>query len=38
MTKKITLYEALCGFQFLLTHLDDRQLLIQVHDSNLTPF
>lgn len=30
MTKKITLYEALCGFQFLLTHLDDRQLLIQV--------
>jgi len=29
MTQKISLAEALCGFQFTITHMDGRQLLIE---------
>jgi len=29
MKKKITLQEALCGFQFIVVHLDDRHLIVK---------
>ncbi|MBA0808831.1 hypothetical protein Gohar_024540, partial [Gossypium harknessii] len=31
----LTLTEALCGFQFILTHLDGRQLLIKTHPGEV---
>ncbi|KYF47845.1 putative DnaJ family chaperone, partial [Toxoplasma gondii ARI] len=36
MTKKISLLESLCGFKFVLTHLDGRQLLIQSPPGTVT--
>lgn len=31
----LSLMEALCGFQFILTHLDGRQLLIKSHPGEV---
>ncbi|CBZ55092.1 DnaJ domain containing protein, related [Neospora caninum Liverpool] len=36
MTKKISLLESLCGYKFVLTHLDGRQLLIQSPPDTVT--
>ena len=32
---KLTLSEALCGFQYVLTHLDGRQLLIKTNPGEV---
>lgn len=33
--RTISLTEALCGFQFILTHLDSRQLLIKANPGEI---
>lgn len=35
VTRKISLYEALTGFRFVLTHLDNRELLIMNHPGEI---
>jgi len=36
MTKTITLYEALVGFEFVVTHLDKRKILIKSQPGEIT--
>jgi len=35
MTQKISLAEALCGFQFTITHMDGRQLLVESQQGEM---
>jgi len=37
MEHELTLFEALCGFQFTITHLDDRVLLVKHSGSVIKP-
>lgn len=35
MEKDLTLVEALCGFKFVVTHLDGRQLVVSTHEGEI---
>jgi DnaJ family protein A protein 2 len=35
MKKKLTLQEALCGFKFIVVHLDNRHLIVKSEDSTI---
>eukprot|EP01112_Ceratiomyxa_fruticulosa_P010802 TRINITY_DN286_c0_g1_i1.p1 TRINITY_DN286_c0_g1~~TRINITY_DN286_c0_g1_i1.p1 ORF type:complete len:418 (+),score=105.83 TRINITY_DN286_c0_g1_i1:327-1580(+) len=37
MEKEISLFESLCGFQFVLHHLDEREVLIKQYGSVVNP-